>query len=154
MYTLPANRSVIAIVSLAAGALTQTTVAQVVSSQAEYETAFAARAERLVAGLDSVVAAKAKAYRTREGAPENPANVMTTKGDRLDLFESAILIRHGIDPELGNKLIRQQAASPFRGGMFFIHDVMAALAVRRRWDRTRNTGSGEERTRRASNLSW
>jgi hypothetical protein len=101
--------------------------AQIVSNQDEYDSVFRLRADTLIARVVSGAREKAKRHRERSSAPENPANVMTTRSDRLDLFEAAILIREGIDPELGNELIREQAGQPFRGGMFYIHDVMSAV---------------------------
>ena len=101
--------------------------AQVVGSQDEYDTFFQERADTLLARLVRTTTEKAEVYRDRSDAPENPANVMTTQSDRLDLFEAAVLIREGIDPALGNQLIVEQTAKPFRGGMFYIHDVMAAI---------------------------
>jgi hypothetical protein len=100
---------------------------RVVEDQPEYDEIFQERADTLITRLSAEVRQKAERYRTRTEAPENPANVMTTKSDRIDLFEASLLIREGIDPELGNQLIQEQARQPFRGGMFYIHDVMAAI---------------------------
>ena len=74
--------------------------AQVVGSQEEYNAHFAVRADTLLARLTRQVQHKAELYRDRTEAPENPANVMTTKSDRIDMFEAALLIKTGIDPEL------------------------------------------------------
>ncbi|MFV1980833.1 MAG: hypothetical protein ACC655_06745, partial [Rhodothermia bacterium] len=118
----------ILIVALAALAAFSARVnAQVVEDQGAYNALFELRADTLEARLSEQVKRKLALYRNREEAPENPANVMTTKSDRLSLFEAAFLIRSGIDPAFGNQLIREQAAHPFRGGMFYIHDVMAAV---------------------------
>ena len=100
---------------------------QVATSQEQYNARFEIRADTLLKHLSRQVRRKAELHRNRVDAPENPANVMTTKSDRLDLFEAAFLIKSGIDPALGNELIRDQAAHPFRGGMFYIHDVMSAM---------------------------
>jgi hypothetical protein len=113
---------IIAVASFSASAF-----GQVVESQEEYNALFEVRADTLLARLTKQVESKAELHRSRIEAPENPANVMTTKSDRIDLFEAALLIKLGVDPELGNELIREQAAHPFRGGMFYIHDVMAAI---------------------------
>lgn len=99
---------------------------QVTSSQDEYNSAYEARRDLLIENLTTRVAEKARVYREERGDPDSPANVMSTEGNRIDLLEAAFLIRHEIDPELGNQLIQAQAESPFRGGMFYIHDVMAA----------------------------
>jgi len=105
----------------------EVSTAQVAESQAQYDARFEIRADTLLGQLTRQVVRKTELHRNRTGAPENPANVMTTKSDRLDLFEAAFLIKSGIDPELGNELIQDQAAHPFRGGMFYIHDVMSAM---------------------------
>jgi len=44
---------------------------------------------------------------------------------RLDMLEALLLIKHGKDAKFGNQIILQEVEKPFRGGMFFIHDVMA-----------------------------
>ena len=98
-----------------------------VSEQAAYNAAFALRSDSLQASLLAEAKRKAQVARETPADPENPANVMSTKSDRIDLIEAALLIRSRADTAMGNQVIRAEAAQPFRGGMFYIHDVMAAL---------------------------
>ena len=102
--------------------------AQVLESQQAYDAAFGERRDSLTAHLLESVLRKADLWKRARGAGSTrPDNVMSTPADRIDLLEAALLIRTGADPETGNAVIRQEADAPFRGGMFYIHDVMAAL---------------------------
>ena len=101
--------------------------AQVLPDQEAYDAAFASRSRQLTEHLLEEALRKAAVRReTRNAGETRPANVMSTPSDRLDLFEAALLIRSGRDSEMGNEAITEEARRPFRGGMFYIHDVMAA----------------------------
>ena len=100
---------------------------QVVGSQEAYNSSFEERSGELVERLLGEAVRKAELRRQlRSAGDTRPANVMTTPQDRLDLLEAALLIKSGRDVEMGNTAIREEADQPFRGGMFYIHDVMAA----------------------------
>ncbi len=101
--------------------------AQVLPDQDAYNAAFARRSAALQENLLKEALRKANEARENPADPENPANVMSTKSDRIDLVEAALLIRSRADTAMGNQAIRVEAKQPFRGGMFYIHDVMAAL---------------------------
>lgn len=100
---------------------------QVLADQAAYDAAFEARSGEMVENLIGEALRKGELRRRlRSAGDTRPANVMTTPEDRLDLLEAALLVRSGRDVEMGNTAIREEADQPFRGGMFFLHDVMAA----------------------------
>ena len=100
--------------------------AQVLPTQAAYDAAYGARRADLLARLTDEAAAKAARLRAARADTTRPANVMTTPAQRLDLLEAALLVTSGRDPEMGNRALQEEAATPFRGGMFYLHDVMAA----------------------------
>ena len=100
--------------------------AQPLPTQAAYDAAYAARRDALVARVTDEAARKSARLRAVAADTTRPANVMTTPAERLDLLEAALLVTSGRDAEAGNRAIRDEAAAPFRGGMFYIHDVMAA----------------------------
>lgn len=101
--------------------------ARIIPDQQTYNRVFNAKSDSLIAHLVERVERKAeKLKKQADSIDVRPENVMTTKDNRIDLLEAALLIKSGADPELGNALLQQQAKSPFRGGMFYIHDMMAA----------------------------
>ncbi len=100
--------------------------AQVLPSQAAYDAGYTARRDTLVQHV--LDGARAKAARMRAAASAAPAqaNVMTPPAQRLDLLEAALLVETGQDAAMGERALREEAAAPFRGGMFYLHDMMAA----------------------------
>ncbi len=100
---------------------------QVLRDQGAYDAAFEARRDSLEVALTESADRKAELFRQKkQNDTERPANVMTTPQERLDLIEAALLIKSRRDTEIGNAVLEEEAAHPFRGGMFYIHDVMAA----------------------------
>ena len=91
--------------------------AQVFQSQSEYNQAWEARKERLIDSLG--VRALIKRDSLRAGLTLHPRH-------RMDVMEAVILIQRNLDPEFGNEVILNEARRPYRGGMFYIHDVMGA----------------------------
>ncbi|HYE57960.1 MAG TPA: hypothetical protein VD948_05620, partial [Rhodothermales bacterium] len=100
--------------------------AQILPSQAAYDRAYEARRDSLVRALTDAALQKAQRIRTAAQDTTRPANVMSTPALRLDLMEAALLVAGGRDVEMGNQALRNEAITPFRGGMFYIHDIMAA----------------------------
>jgi hypothetical protein len=101
--------------------------AQVLPDQAAYDATFEARGATLVENLLVQVGEKAEAWwRQREIQPDRPVNQRLAAAERVNLIEATLLVKSGRAPELGNEIIRQGADYPLGGGMFFIHDVMAA----------------------------
>ena len=101
--------------------------ARVIPDQETYNQVFRAKSDSLETHLLERVQHKAEQIRNRADSIDvRPENVMTTTEHRIDLLEAALLIKSGADPGFGNALLQQQARSPFRGGMFYLHDMIAA----------------------------
>jgi hypothetical protein len=96
--------------------------AQVFQTQEAYNEVWKQRAEKLIdtLGTRSLI----KRDSVRAGLTLHPRHY-------IDVMESVVLINRGLDPEFGNKIIFNEANKPFRGGMFFIHDIMAAYLYTR-----------------------
>jgi len=91
--------------------------AQVFESQSAYNEAWEQRKEKLIDTLG--IRALIKRDSLKAGLTLHPRH-------RLDVMEAVILINDGLDPEFGNEVIYNEARKPFRGGMFYIHDIMGA----------------------------
>jgi len=96
--------------------------AQVFTSQEAYNEVWKQRAEKLIdtLGTRSLI----KRDSVRAGLSLHPRHY-------IDVMESVVLINRGLDPEFGNEIILKEANKPFRGGMFFIHDIMGAYLYTR-----------------------
>lgn len=86
---------------------------------------------RRAAVLDSLAADAARRLELRrrweEGDRTVPDSIVLHRTTRLTPLDAALLIRSGRAPADGNRLLRLEAESPFRMGMFYLHDIMVAL---------------------------
>ena len=110
-----------------APALAPAAAGVVLPDQAANDATFETRSRALEDTLLARTLEKAVRWWARhEADTTRPANVMSTPEDRIDPIEAALLIRSGRDVRTGNAVLQEEAAHPFRGGMFYIHDIMAA----------------------------
>ena len=91
--------------------------AQVFDTQNAYNNAWEQRKEKLIDTLG--IRALIKRDSLKAGHILHPRH-------RMDAMEAVILINNGLDPVFGNEIIINEARKPFRGGMFYIHDIMGA----------------------------
>lgn len=47
------------------------------------------------------------------------------EGKRLDIMEMGLLVKNGTAIKQGNKLIQEYTKEPYRGAMFYVHDIMS-----------------------------
>jgi hypothetical protein len=111
---------------------------QVLPDQAAYNATYEARVDSLLSALSGSIGLKAERWwGLHQQDPMRPVNQRILAGDtlappthipaqRMSLLEAAFLIKSGVAPQVGNEAVRQSADFPLGGGMFFIHDVMAA----------------------------
>jgi len=81
--------------------------AQIAANQDDYNAVFVKRSDSLKANL------------TREAL----ANLK--EGKRIDIMEMALLVKQDIAKDQVFSLIKKETDYPYRGGMFYIHDMMA-----------------------------
>ena len=99
-----------------------------VTPQASFE---AALTVRRAAARDSMAADALHRLELRSrweaGDAAVPDSAVLGRAVRLTPLDAALLIASGAAPGEGNRLLRLEAEAPFRMGMFYLHDIMAAL---------------------------